>query len=406
MGAWTRRRVSAIAGVGMLVGCHAPARPRADAPTVIESDAPAWAPGHGGVVADSPSLTIGGLADVVDALRLRDGRVVIARSDPAMLSYFGADGRHLYDAGGPEDGPEALQRIARVSLAADDSVAVYDFGQSALILFNANGGRATTHRIEPSGVPRGVNGLLPKGLAFDGRYLFQSDETPYPFPGGAGAVVPDSARLYWVNRDGGLTDSTAHSYEGEIFGFEAKSAGGATTLLPLARPLGATLRVASGNAGVWTGDGRAWELRHLDPHGAIDRTVRLRRPLDPLTPAFKAEFVARFRARRLGTDPRGLDRQFAARIDAAPFPAELPAFNDLFIAADSVLWVQHTGLLEGRAGDGTLVWTLIGADGHWLGDLTMPPFFRPTAAGKGWMLGVLSPADGAMQVRLYPLQER
>ena len=390
------------------IACRPPGRPAdaSSAPAVIESDAPLWAPGHGLALADTPLVAIDSFTAISDAARLSDGRIVVADASPVALRYYSATGRHLYDAGGAEDGPDALRGVSQLSVGRADTVAVYEFARSALILFDPNGGHAATLPVQGALVPSGAMGLLPKGIAPDGRYLLQSDETKYPFPLGAGALLADSTRLYWLARDGTFTDSTARLFVGESFGFEAKNTGGSTALLPLSRPLGATLHVASGSSGVWMGDGSAWELRHLDPHGRVDRTVRLRRPLAPLTDAFKASFIARFRARRLGTDARGLDRQFAAAIDKSPFPSTLPAYNDLFVGADSTLWVQHSGLLEGQPGDGTLDWTLIGADGRWLGDLTMPPFFRPTAAGRGWLLGVSVDPKAPPRVLLYALKER
>ena len=396
--------LSALSGAG----CRPADRPAASSPggIVIESAAPAWAAGQGLALADSPSVVIDGLASASAALRLSDGRIIVAQVSPVGLSYFSADGRHLYDAGRSEDGPDALRSVAQVSLGRSDSVAVYDFVARSLVLFDANGGRAGTVDVARAATPAGVNGYLPQGLAPDGRYVLQGDETRYPFPGAPGEVVADSTRLYILARDGRLTDSSSRLFEGESFGFEAKTKAGQAMVLPLARPLGVALRVGVGPSGVWLGDGSSWELRHLDPRGAVDRIIRLHRDLAPLTPALRDSFVARFRARRLGTDPRGLDRQFAARIDQAPFPATLPAFLSILVGADSTLWIQHAGLLEGERGDATLDWTLIGADGRWLGDLTMPPHFRPTAAGRDWVLGLGRGADGAARVELFALHPR
>ena len=52
-----------------------------------------------------------------------------------------------------------------------------------------------------------------------------------------------------------------------------------------------------------------------------------------------------------------------------------------------------------------MVWTLIAADGRWLGDLTMPPHFRPTAAGRDWVLGLMRSDDGIGRVQLYTLHQ-
>jgi hypothetical protein len=100
-----------------------------------------------------------------------------------------------------------------------------------------------------------------------------------------------------------------------------------------------------------------------------------------------------------------VQKQFAAGIASAPFPDTLPAFTDLFFGRDSTLWVQHAGLLEGLSGDATLDWTVIGADGSWLQEIRMPVGFRPTDAGKDWVLGIWRDERGLAHVRLYPLVE-
>jgi len=122
-----------------------------------------------------------------------------------------------------------------------------------------------------------------------------------------------------------------------------------------------------------------------------------------LTPAFRDTFVARFQARHTGRGTGVVQQQFAAGIATAPFPDTLPAFTDFFFARDSALWVQHAGLLEGLPGDATLEWTVIGADGTWLQEIRVPAGFRPTDAGKDWVLGIWRDDSGSANVRLYPL---
>jgi hypothetical protein len=189
-----------------------------------------------------------------------------------------------------------------------------------------------------------------------------------------------------------------------VFGFPVNTGKPGGILAPLARPLGAEMRFAGGDDVVWLGPAGRWELLGVDGSGKVVRIVRLAKQVRPLPAALRDTFVARYRARRAG---RGMvQQQFAAAMDRAPFPDSLAAYAGLFVARDSTLWVQHAGLLEGLPGDGTLDWTVIGADGRWLGDLTMPSGFRPTDAGRGWILGLWSDREHPPRVRLYPLVER
>lgn len=408
-GAEALRRCSL--GLVLLAGCSAPQRPTAPARdsagiAIIESPAPLWATGKGWVVGDSPMVDIAGIGSPDAALRLSDGRIVVADGRPVGLRYFAADGRPLYDVGRAGDGPAELRSIYQVDLAAADTVVVYDLAKRTLFLFDPNGSLARSVVVAESLTPRGTNGFLPKGITADGRYLFQRDEVAFPFVGAPGSLLADSTRLFWFSRQGALTDSTARLVAGELYGFELKGRGDQRIVTPLGRPLAPALRVVTGGGMVWAGDGSSWTVLGYDAHGVATRFLRIPRERVPLTAALRDSFITRYRARVAGAARPSVPAQLAEGIGSAPFSDRLPAYNELIAGEDSTLWVQHVGLLEGLPGDASLVWTVFGTDGRWLGDVTMPPQFRPTATGHGWILGLWRDPTGAAHVRLYPLVER
>lgn len=71
--------------------------------TIVENSAPAWRPGEGWRIAAEPEVEIGVLEGeapyqlyrVRDAVRLPDGRIVIANGGSNELRYFAPDGRWL-----------------------------------------------------------------------------------------------------------------------------------------------------------------------------------------------------------------------------------------------------------------------------------------------------------------------
>ena|GEM_PF-3540552 len=413
----TLRRVGAWALVGIGVGaCESPSRPSAPALgrdsagiTIFESAAPLWAEGKGWSVGGEPRLELTAPADQplrgpMEALRLSDGRFVVSEAQPPSVRYFNADGRWLYDVGTAADGRNHLQSIFDLDVGKGDTVMAYDLVTRRATRYDPNGGVVGVTAAPESLSANGASGFLPRGFAPDGRILLQRADTPFPFPGAAWSILPDSSTLYWQSPSGALTDSTPRMATGEFFGFPVETGRPVNFLAPLARPLGAEARFVGGADLVWIGDARRWELRGVDAEGKIVRIIRLAKPVMPLSPALRDTFIARYRARRVGG---GLvQRQFAEGIGKAPFPDTLPAFTGIFVATDSTLWLQHAGLLEGLPGDAALDWTLIGADGRWLGEITMPPGFRPTDAGRGWVLGLWSDRESAPRVRLYPLVER
>jgi hypothetical protein len=414
------RRIGGQAGSLLLLAiaaCDGATRRPADPPggrdsagiTIIESAAPLWPEGKGWSVGAEPTLELSAPADQplripIEALRLSDGRFIVSEAQPPSIRYFTAEGRWLYDVGTSADGRNRLQSIFDLDVGHGDTVLAYDLVARRATRYDPNGGVVGVIASPESLVANSASGFLPRGFAPDGRILLQRADTPFPFPGAAWSILPDSSILYWQSPSGKLTDSTPRMATGEFFGFPVDGGKPEKFLAPLARPLGAETRFVGGADVVWIADARRWELRGVDGTGKVVRIVRVAKPVLPLTPALRDTFVARYRARRAGG---GLvQRQFSQGIGEAPFPDTLPAYSAVFVASDSTLWLQHTGLLEGLPGDAALDWTLIGVDGRWLGDITMPPGFRPTDAGRGWVLGLWSDRASVTRVRLYPLVER
>ena len=128
--------------------------------------------------------------------------------------------------------------------------------------------------------------------------------------------------------------------------------------------------------------------------------------LEALTPAFRDSFIARYQERHPLSGPPTLQSGFATLLPRAPYPGHLPAFADIVAGADATIWVQRSGLLEGLPGDQTLQWSVLDAEGAWLGDLTVPAGFRPTDVGRDWVLGLRNVDGGGVRVQLLPIVPR
>jgi hypothetical protein len=397
-------------GLVLLAGCSAPERPGASARdsagiAIRENTTPRWHADSAPVLADSPLVDIGVFRELSGAVRLSDGRIVVSTVNPPTLRFYSAAGQSLYNAGGQEDGANALTSAYSLSRGHGDTLAVYDLARRRVVRFDANGAGVSGIMVSDALMPAGSNGFLPRGLAPDGRYLLQREEVPYPFPGAEWEVRPDSTRIFWFDQRGALTDSTPRLLAGEIFGLSIPAIG--TPLrLPLARPFAPAIRVAAGPTLVWTGNGMTWELQGRDGTGAVRRIVRIARARDSLTPAFRDSFIVRYQARHPLSGPPTLQSGFANLLPRAPYPSHLPAFTEIIAGADSTIWVQRSGLLEGLPGDRTLEWTVLGPDGEWLGDLTVPPGFRPTDVGRDWVLGLRNVEGRGVRVQLLSLVPR
>lgn len=407
------RRLGGLAGSLLLVaiaGCDSSTRLPADPAgrldsagiTIIADTAPVWAAGHGWMVGESALVDIGAVEAPQTALRLSDGRIVIADAREVGLRYFATDGRELYRVGGAADGPGEIRSLYHLDLGRGDTLVAFDLAQGKGVLFDANGAYAGAFLLTRALTPTGSNGFLPKGLAPDGRYLLQRDEAPFPFPGEPGTLHTDSTRLFWFTRAGSLGDSSARLVAGELFGFALTGARGDRIVAPLARPLAPALHVATGPDRVWLGTGATWEVQGLGRTGQVERIIRLPLPIASLTPALRDTFIRRYRDQVRRSGGNALQQQFAAGIATAPFSERFPAYGDILAGQDSTLWLLHIGLTA----EGPSTWTVIDPAGRWLGEVTLPANFRPTAVGHGWVLGIQGDANDRARVRVYPLVER
>ncbi len=102
--------------------------------TIVTNTAPASMAGSAWRVADRPTIDIGVVSGdaayeffrPLGAVRLSDGRIVVANRGTFELRYFDASGKHLVTAGGRGGGPGELMDMSWFSRTVGDSMVVYD----------------------------------------------------------------------------------------------------------------------------------------------------------------------------------------------------------------------------------------------------------------------------------------
>ena len=102
-------------------------------------------------LSEEPSVVIGGgderegylLHHVVGAVRLGDGRIVIANLSSLELKYYDPEGRHLFDAGGRGDGPGEFRSFDQLVRLPGDSILVLSW-HSGLTRFGRDGQYASS----------------------------------------------------------------------------------------------------------------------------------------------------------------------------------------------------------------------------------------------------------------------
>lgn len=124
--------------------------------TLASAETPFWAPGAGWRLSEEPTLQIGVLegpeeyqfSGLVGAVRLSDGRIVVADAGSLELRFFGADGRFLSRVGREGDGPGEFRHLGFLGVFQGDSLATFDLYLRRVQIFGPDGGLARSYSVE------------------------------------------------------------------------------------------------------------------------------------------------------------------------------------------------------------------------------------------------------------------
>lgn len=375
---------------------------------------PLWEPGEGWTVESEPFLEIGTITgapeyqftDVVAAVRLSDGDVVVAERAASELRGYDAAGSFRWRAGRSGEGPGEFRSLDFVGTTAGDSLVTYDGALLRAQLFDPQGRFARSYRVaitEGEGANRAavadkavgvVDGLLIVRLAEYG------DEVPngvvrWPLErlatldleDGAGRsliVLPGNEASARVREDGGWSLSTYVFARGPEFG------------------------AADGRLAVI--DTEAWSVRVFSPRdGAVTAVFRREvAPREASNTLFERHLDGIVRI--VFPDP---DQAAAERVDGLrrmwrgfPRAPHLPVLRSIHVDGTGHLWLQPYYV----AGAEPPPFEILAPDGTWLGSVALPPglhraFIQYQAPymeiGDDYVLGVWTDELDVQYVRMY-----
>ncbi len=387
-GSVMRRLVAAAVGLALAAGCGGgedggsdrrvrTALVDGDSVTVVESPRPVWGERGSWTVADTPSLVIGAgdreghaLSGVAGAVRLPDGRIVVANGEPPELRFFGPGGELLRRVGGEGEGPGEFLQLSGFHRAGPDSLLVLDSDLFRLSVFDDSGsyrGSVDLRRaMTGDGRPLYVYGIV-GGVPGSG-WLLQPG-----FPGGQrdrAEVYFDSVPAPVFAPDGSLAD-TLGAFRMQMF---------ATPEIYTSLPFGRITRAAAGPEGVWLGDGDEAEVTQISPAGEPTRVLRWAHRPPPLG---EERIETMVRSRTEGLDP-ARRKETRRRLEGMPLPERVPAYGQLAVDAGGRLWA---GRYRGRWYRGPTRWDVLDPEEGWLGTVEVPRRLRVDAIGDDWILG-------------------
>lgn len=359
--------------------------------TIVENTAPAWRPGEAGSVADEPVVEIGVLEGeapyqlyrVSAAVRLSDGRIVIANNGSNELRYFSPDGRHLRTVGGEGDGPGEFRFIGKILRLPGDSILASNMMPPRLSLFDEEG--TFVRGITPA--PQSLAGRLS-----DGTLVTQATVNLASPPDGR-TRIPSIVVLHAPGSDATDTIATLPGTERHIR-INQQDGRIASVEMRLV-PFGRSAHIAVAADRIYAGATDTYEIGVYAPGSGLTRLIRRMRPNRPVT----SEMIEDLRRRNLESARddnarRAIERQFSE----TTFPETLPAFSDLRADVAGRLWVKDytTGDEENR-------WDVFEPDGRWLGTVVLPHGLNPMEIGEDYVLGLVRDELEVERVRLHRL---
>ena len=368
-------------------------------------------PAHGsrlGWVAPELSLNIGtreGDAPylffrVRDAMRLPDGRFVVADGGSNELRVFDASGIHAATWSREGEGPGEFTQLAGVAPWPGDSLLAWNARPPGFTVFDLRGNVGRTFA-----PPRADRVTFAAPLGFGGILFFGAGSET-----GSGSVNTEFAEYEIRNGDG------HHSATLGVFpGRQYYSASMLGTDIVMLLPFSPSIAAASWGRLVVVAPNRGYEIRAFGSDGTLRRIVRRdHTPIHP-TPAYREAFFREF-LRERGFSPEVASseeealEQVRQTMGEVPLPETLPAFATVLTDAIDHLWVQEFRILDGefeipgQEASAGPVWTVFDPDGHVLGFVETPSGLHIYEIGADYLLGHATDEDGVEYVRLWPLE--
>jgi hypothetical protein len=365
---------------------------------IVENTSSGWPEGPGWRLSDEPLLDIGvvegdvnyQLFRVAGALRLGDGRLVVANSGTNELRFFDPSGTYLSSSGRKGGGPGEFGDLSWLGSSAGDSLLAYDWPNRRISVFDADGRfargfvlRELSHA-PPSHIHPAVLGA--GSLLIGAQRLFTAGQLTT-------GVYHDTIFHLVFDGEGALVDTVGRHAGAEFF---VATLGEHIDLMPL--PFGRSAHTAVWRGGFFFGTGASYEIAYYSGTGDLVRLVRKTHTSQRVTSAHTQRYIE---TQLDGIDDENERRLMQDMLSAVPFPETMPAYQDLWVDAEGHLWVQDYV----QPGEERARWTVFDPQGVMLGVVETPPRFRIYQIGSDFVLGRSRDDLDIEHVQLYELRK-
>ena len=346
------------------------------------AEAPRWR------LAPRPLLEIGAAVGdttvtfgrVHDALRLRNGRIVVADRQASQLRIFDHGGELLAAAGRAGDGPGEFRDPRRVLECARDSVFVYDPAHDRVSVFSAAGTFSRSFHVElPRPPPLYRLGCSRERLLVAEAWPPLTHEPEGPFETEAPISLADASG----NMISVLGDFPGQERVGNPRGSNP-------------RVFGQETFVGASAAGVYVGVSSRYEIGVFSTEGEIEAVFGIDLPARPVTDADVEQYAEQETARE------GLSADRAREIAGdlrEQVPEHFPFFDRLLVASTGDVWVRRYA----KPTDESHRWDVFSGTGAYRGSLEVPGAFEPLDVDDDRVTGRWRGRLDEAYVRVYRL---
>ena len=362
---------------------------------IVENARPAEGSRLGWRIGLEPTVSIGAvrgeepylLHSIRSAIRMGDGRIVVANGGAHDVRVFTAAGIHLVSWGGKGEGPGEFRNLGWVAPWAADSVVIWDRSPDRLVFFDARGNLGRSVNL-PRSDPR------PLAVREDGTILAVRQR--------------ERVRLTIVeirDRDGGL-----HSSVGTYLNSDWIPATGVDGSGPVVPAFSQELVTAKWRDLIVATWNKPYEIRAFGADGNLARIVRLEHapvvPTEADRPAYIAEQTAFFRTFvNWAGDPMPeayLEAEIRPLLESAPLAEHFPAFSMIMADGAGHLWVREYDLP--REENPVPLWTVFDPEGRVLGFVETPMGLDILQIGGDFILGRAKDEFEVEYVQVWPLE--
>jgi hypothetical protein len=335
------------------------------------------------------------LVRVSAALRMPNGKILVADGGRRHLMRFGADGRFEKVIGRDGQGPGEFERLGWMGRHSRDLVAAYDFGQARYSVFSDSGFLRQV-RLQASPDVRFVE-ITPLGVLASGTIVVTGGRSLGLAAQGPPRLLRPVSPVVAYGADG-TPGRVIGRYPGmEIEVSMVRNGPAAGTFANGPRLFGRGSALGMTQERIIVIDTEWFRFDVIDTTGRLIRRVRREVDGQPVRASHLAAYV------RERVDAARPQFRESLRKDL-----ESQAHAPVFPALDARLVIDTTGRVwlgeYHRPGDQEQAWWIFTVDGRMVGRVNVPVRLTITDAGADWVLGTWRDEDGVQTIRLYDLR--